>query len=78
VAMDSSTTVMLLQPTFFGSDTIPDLTGLTAKDAVYMMEKAGISSVIHGKGIVFSQSLPAGTPLVKGSEIILTLENPIR
>lgn len=78
VVMDSSRTGMILQPTFFGTDTIPDLAGLTAKDAVYMMEKAGLSPVIHGKGIVFSQSLPAGTPLVRSSEIILTLENPIR
>ena len=43
-----------------------------------MMEKAGLSPVIHGKGIVYSQSLPAGSPLVKGSEIIITLENPVR
>jgi cell division protein FtsI (penicillin-binding protein 3) len=78
VRMDSSVIGMILQPTFYGTDTIPDLAGLTAKDAVYMMEKAGLSPVIHGKGIVYSQSLPAGTPLVKGSEIILTLENPIR
>jgi cell division protein FtsI (penicillin-binding protein 3) len=78
VTMDSSVIGMILRPTFFGIDTIPDLVGLTAKDAVYMMEKAGLSPVIHGKGIVYSQSLPVGTPLVKGSEIILTLENPIR
>ena len=76
--MDSSTIGMILQPKFFGRDTVPDMAGLTAKDAVYMMEKAGLSPVIQGKGIVFSQSLPAGSPLVKGSEIILTLQNPIR
>ncbi len=78
VTMDSSVIGMILQPEYFGTDTIPDLAGFTAKDAVYMMEKAGISAVIHGKGIVYSQSLPAGTPMIKGSEIILTLENPVR
>lgn len=78
VEMDSSVIGMILQPEFYGNDTIPDLSGLTAKDAVFMMEKAGLSPVIHGKGIVYSQSLPAGTQLVKGSEIILNLENPIR
>jgi len=78
VAMDSSTIGILLHPALFGTDTIPDLAGLTAKDAVFMMEKVGITPVIHGKGVVFSQSLPAGTPLVRGSEIILTLENIIQ
>jgi len=78
VSMDSSVIGMILQPTFYGTDTIPDLAGLTAKDAVFMTEKAGLSPVIHGKGIVYSQSLPAGMPLVKGSEIVLTLENPVR
>jgi cell division protein FtsI (penicillin-binding protein 3) len=77
-AMDSSSIGMILQPTFFGTDTIPNLSGLTAKDAVYMMEKAGMSPVIHGKGLVFSQSLPPGSPMLKGSEIILTLQDPIR
>jgi hypothetical protein len=43
-----------------------------------MTEKAGLSPIIRGKGIVYSQSLPAGSPLVKGSEIILTLQNPVR
>jgi cell division protein FtsI (penicillin-binding protein 3) len=75
--MDSSVIGMILQPTFYGPDTIPDLAGLTAKDAVYMMEKAGLSPVIHGKGTVFSQSLPPGSPVLNGSEIILTLQNPV-
>jgi cell division protein FtsI (penicillin-binding protein 3) len=78
VTMDSSVIGMIMQPSYYGTDTIPDLAGLRAKDAVFMLEKAGLFPVIHGKGIVYSQSLPAGTPLVKGSEIILTLENPVR
>lgn len=78
VAMDSSRAGILLMPEFYGTDTIPNLAGLTAKDAVFMMEKAGLTPVIHGKGVVLSQSLPAGSPLVKGGEIILTMENTIR
>lgn len=75
VAMDSSRIGIILQPAIYGPDTIPNMAGLTAKDAVFMMEKAGLKPVIHGKGVVFSQSLPAGTAMLKGSEIILTLEN---
>ena len=75
VAMDSSRAGIVLLPSVYGTDTIPNLAGYTAKDAVFMMEKAGLSPVVHGKGVVLSQSLPAGTPLIKGNEIILTLEN---
>jgi len=76
--MDSARTGIILQPALFGNDTIPDLAGLTAKDAVFMTEKAGLKPVILGKGVVLSQSLPAGSPLVTGSEIILNLENITR
>jgi cell division protein FtsI (penicillin-binding protein 3) len=78
VEMDSSRTGILLQPDDFGTDTIPNLAGLTAKDAVYLMEKAGMEPVVHGKGVVSDQSLLAGTPLIRGSEIILTLKDTIR
>jgi cell division protein FtsI (penicillin-binding protein 3) len=78
VAMDSSRTGIVLLAAAYGTDTIPNLAGFTAKDAVFMLEKAGLSPVIHGKGVVLSQSLPAGTPLIKGNEIILTLENVTR
>jgi cell division protein FtsI (penicillin-binding protein 3) len=72
---DSLERQMSLTAIPFGPDTIPDLTGLTAKDAVYLLEKAGIAPVIQGKGTVTAQSLPAGTPMFPGSEILLTLEN---
>ena len=52
--------------------------GMTAKDAVYMMEKAGIASLVKGKGRVSRQSLPAGTLLQPGLEIILTLGDTIQ
>jgi cell division protein FtsI (penicillin-binding protein 3) len=73
--MDSSRTGIILHPAAFGSDTIPNLAGLTAKDAVYMMEKSGMTAIIQGKGVVTGQSLPAGTPMARGSEITLILEN---
>jgi cell division protein FtsI (penicillin-binding protein 3) len=78
VTTDSSRAGVILQPAYFGGDTIPDLSGLTAKDVVYMMETAGLSPVIIGKGIVSAQSLPKGYPLIKGDEIIVTLNDSIR
>jgi cell division protein FtsI (penicillin-binding protein 3) len=78
VSTDSSRAGVVLNPLVFGTDTIPDLAGLTAKDVVYFLEKAGLNPVIEGRGTVCAQSLPAGSPLVKGNEIILTLKDTIR
>jgi cell division protein FtsI (penicillin-binding protein 3) len=73
--MDSTRAGIILEPAGFGADTIPDLTGLTAKDAVFMLEKAGIPVIIRGKGIVNGQSVPAGAPMSRDTEIVLTLGN---
>jgi len=76
-AMDSSRTGVWLQPAQYGADTIPNLTGLTAKDALYLIEKSGLTAVVRGKGLVSAQSLPAGSPMITESEIILTLGDTI-
>jgi cell division protein FtsI (penicillin-binding protein 3) len=76
--MDSTRVSIMLSPDYIGSDTVPDLTGLTAKDALFMTEKAGLTPIIYGKGLVGGQSLIAGTHFLKGSEIILNLTDTIR
>jgi len=76
--LDSSRAGMVLEPEFIGTDTIPNLAGLTAKDAIYLIEKAGLRPFIEGKGVVSSQSLASGSPIFKGSDIILTLTDTIR
>jgi cell division protein FtsI (penicillin-binding protein 3) len=77
VEMDSSRAGIVLQPTYIGTDTIPDLAGLTGKDAVYMTEKAGLKPIVKGKGLVGEQSLLAGSPLIRGSEIIINLTDTL-
>jgi cell division protein FtsI (penicillin-binding protein 3) len=52
---------------------IPKLKGMTAKDAVYLLEEMGLVVKIIGKGFVEEQSLPAGTKPVKGKVITLRL-----
>lgn len=52
---------------------VPDVKGMTAKDAVYLLESAGLIVRLHGKGKVESQSVKAGNPLVKGQLINITL-----
>ncbi len=52
---------------------VPDLRGLGAKDALYLLETLGMKAQILGRGKVTDQSLPPGSPLLKGEAIILTL-----
>ncbi len=52
----------------------PDVTGMGAKDAVYMLESRGLKVKIHGRGKVKHQSYPAGKTIVKGCECLLILQ----
>ena len=66
---------IVFTPLEYPNDTVPDLTGMNVKDAIYLVERSGMVPVVEGKGYVLQQSLPAGTPVVKGSEITLQLKN---
>lgn len=52
---------------------IPDLTGMTATDVLFLLENKGIRVRVRGSGSVFRQSLPAGTKFGKGTELIIEL-----
>ena len=58
---------------YFTPDITPDVVGMKAKDAVYLLENLGYRTTIKGKGKVRSQSVKAGTPVTKGREINLQL-----
>ena len=63
-----------LQQEKVSSHTIPNLTGMGARDAVYALEKRGVKAVIKGRGKVKSQSLYAGTDVKQGMKCELYLE----
>jgi cell division protein FtsI (penicillin-binding protein 3) len=52
---------------------IPDLEGLSAKDAMFLLENNGLHVKILGFGAIRKQSLEAGTKFNKGTQIVLTL-----
>jgi len=54
---------------------IPKLIGMTAKDAVYLLEELGLKVQIRGSGYVKEQSISAGTLAKKGKVITLKLSN---
>ena len=53
---------------------VPDVAGMGAKDAVYLMKRAGLKTSLNGYGRVTSQSIKAGTKTHKGAHITLTLK----
>ena len=52
---------------------IPDVTGMSLKDALYMLESLGLKVSITGKGNVKTQSVNPGTAFNKGDQIMLEL-----
>jgi cell division protein FtsI (penicillin-binding protein 3) len=54
-------------------DLVPDVTGMTFRDAIYLLEKSGIRVYYDGKGRVAEQSLRPGTRISRGAKIHLRL-----
>jgi cell division protein FtsI (penicillin-binding protein 3) len=52
---------------------IPNVRGMGATDAVYLLEKSGLRVSLRGFGRVKSQSLRAGDPSRRGQNIVITL-----
>ena len=48
---------------------VPNVRGMNARDAVYILEQLGMKTRLEGKGIVSSQSVLPGTSIKEGREI---------
>lgn len=66
--------VTLTRGTGYAEGTVPDVTGMGARDAVYVLESRGVKVRIHGRGKVKTQSLPPGHKIRKGEACTLNLE----
>jgi len=58
----------------YADDTMPDVTGMGARDAVFVIERRGVKVKLNGRGKVVAQSLEAGHKIKKGEWCTLTLE----
>ncbi len=52
---------------------MPDLRGLPAKDALYILENMGLKVKMNGSGRVVSQSIPRGTRIKRRQEVALKM-----
>ena len=55
------------------SEIVPDVSGMGMKEALYLLENAGLKVNVTGMGSVRNQSLPPGTNFKKGQTIFLQL-----
>jgi cell division protein FtsI (penicillin-binding protein 3) len=56
---------------------VPDLRGMSARDALRTLAKLGMSARLRGKGLVVEQTPAAGTPLDRGVTCTLVLEREV-
>ncbi|MBI35343.1 MAG: cell division protein [Flavobacteriales bacterium] len=64
---------MRVKPLKEAIENVPNVKGLTAKDALYILEGKGLKVIISGKGRVLKQSLPPGSKVIKGKPIEIIL-----
>ncbi|MBP3839306.1 MAG: transpeptidase family protein [Prevotella sp.] len=73
-ASTNSGNVVLTQKKQLGRKFIPDLIGMGARDAVFLLESQGVKVKVCGRGKVVSQSLPAGHLIKKGETCLLEMD----
>lgn len=71
---ERQTGLVALQKTPIEKGITPNVIGMGAKDAVYLLESLSMKVRLHGRGKVKSQSYPPGRQITPGSECMLSLE----
>lgn len=66
--------ISLMREKVYGRRQIPNVTGMGARDAVYLIESRGVRVRLQGRGKVVKQSLEPGHTIKKGEVCALLLE----
>ncbi|MCS7003971.1 MAG: transpeptidase family protein [Cytophagales bacterium] len=72
VSTAADTVVLSDTPTNAG-DVVPDVRGMTLRDALFLLENKGMQVRVIGKGRVLKQSIPAGRSVKRGMQIVVVL-----
>lgn len=54
---------------------VPNVLGMGAMDAVFLIEQSGMRAALQGRGVVKQMSVAPGTRILKGAEVKLTLDS---
>ncbi|MBR6181733.1 MAG: transpeptidase family protein [Prevotella sp.] len=65
---------LLEQKSITDDDRVPNVVGMGARDAIYLLERHGFKTQVEGRGKVVEQSLVAGEKATKGSTCILRMQ----
>ncbi len=68
---DDST--LYIKDKYIATNRIPDVRGLGLRDAIFILENAGLLVKVYGTGKVKKQSLPVGQGFSKGERIVIEL-----
>lgn len=71
--VESGSAVIFKREKKYGNSTVPDVHGMGARDAVYMLESRGLKVRLSGRGKVIRQSVTPGTLIKKGTICSLEL-----
>jgi cell division protein FtsI (penicillin-binding protein 3) len=71
---DTTNQRLQVQPKAIIDKKVPNVSGMSAKDAVYLLESRGLIVRLVGRGQVYSQSISPGQPLVNGQLIQIKLQ----
>ncbi|WP_303310893.1 penicillin-binding protein [Hymenobacter sp. BT730] len=71
---DSNAKTLALQLNPIKRGRVPNVVGMTLRDALFLLENRGLRVRLNGTGRVKAQSIAAGTPLQRGAMVILELQ----
>jgi cell division protein FtsI (penicillin-binding protein 3) len=63
-----------IQPIAISKNVVPNLLGMGAKDAVFILENMGLNVQVQGRGKVISQNMKPGTFARKGVSVMINLQ----
>lgn len=73
VSTSASTNFIQLSERKITSGLVPNVVGMGVKDALNILENAGLKVRLTGRGVVTKQSIEAGTKISKGQPILIEL-----
>lgn len=56
-----------------GNNLVPSVKGMGLKDALFILENAGLEVEVEGRGTVIGQSIEPGEKIIRGQRIVLTM-----
>lgn len=72
---DRGNSVSLVRMPIYVRSQMPNVVGMGARDAVFMLESRGIKTTVYGRGKVYEQSVAPGTRIKKGQRCAIKLRN---